>query len=151
MKLSSLLNSLELSFFELVLSQCTEADREVLTDQMRRINKVRRYDDPSRGESQTILYWRSWFRARRDFPLIFPSNRAEERLAEATVVVSGERVQITIWMLTGAIAWISLRPRRLVGAAEAAAPKFELFKLFPDRGSDIKPDEDLMPQLSSRQ
>ena len=148
MKLSRLLDPLERSFFELILSECTKTDREVLEDQMRRINKVRRYDDPSRGESQTILYWKSCFRVRRDFPIIFPSNRAEERLADAIAVVSNERVQITVWMLTGAIGWISMKPRRGVSTTGIPAAKFESVQLFPDRGADIKPDEGLIPQLS---
>ncbi|HET9395811.1 MAG TPA: hypothetical protein VFO36_07115, partial [Nitrospiraceae bacterium] len=121
-------------FFELILSQGSEADREVLKDQMGRINQVKRYDNPSKNESQTILYWNSWFRVRRDFPLIFPFDRAEERVAEAFAVGSGERVQVTLWMLTGAIAWISLEPRPATSAAEIKAPKFDLLRLFPDRG-----------------
>jgi hypothetical protein len=148
MKLRSLLEPLEQAFFELILSECAEVDREVLKDQMGRINKVRRYDDPSRGESQTILYWKSWFHVRRDFPLVFLSDRAEERLAEAFTVVSGERAQVTVWMLTGAIAWISLKPRRVVDTAGTSAPKFELFRLFPDRGANVKPDEGSPSQLS---
>jgi hypothetical protein len=151
MKLRILLDPLEQSFFELILSECSKADRQVLEDQMRRINKVRRYDDPSRGESQTILYWKSWFRVRRDFPLIFPSDRATERVAEAVAEIAGERVQITVWMLTGALAWLSIKPRRPVSTAGILKPKFELLRLFPDREAEIRPSEGLPSQLSDGQ
>ena len=146
MKLLKLLTPLERSFFELIISQGNAADREVLKDQMGRINQVRRYDSPSNNETQTILYWHSWFRVRRDFPVIFPFARAEERLAEAVAVVSGERIRMAVWMLTGAIAWISHEPRMTTGAIEV--PKFDLFRLFPDRERNIETDESFSPELT---
>jgi hypothetical protein len=135
MKLLRLLDPLERSFFEAILSECTKTDREVLEDQMRRINKVKRYDDPSTRESQTILYWKSCFRVRRDFPVIFPSDRAEERVAETVAEISGERVQIALWMVTGAIGCISMKPHRPVRTSGMVGPNFELVRLFPDRGA----------------
>jgi len=147
MKLFNLLDPIERSFFDLVLSRCDEADREVLQEQMGRINKVARYHDPSRGESQTILYWKGLFRVRRDFPVIFPSDRAQDRVAEAVAVVSAERAQVTLWMLTGAIAWFSFKPRR-IAVTNTPSPNFENLQLFPDREVEGTSFEDLLPRPS---
>jgi hypothetical protein len=130
MKIYRLLNELERAFFRGILDECTELDRGVLTDQMRRINMVRRYDDPVKRERQTILYWKSWFRVRRDFPIVFPWDRAEERVAEA-VVTSADRVVITAWMLAGAIGWVVLKP--ISDAKDLSTATLGELRVFPDR------------------
>ncbi|MFC4312996.1 hypothetical protein ACFPN2_28190 [Steroidobacter flavus] len=139
MKVRRLLDPLELAFFERILAECHRADRQVLEDQLRRINKVRRYEHPSKAQAQTILYWKGWFRVRRDFPCSFPSNRTEERLAEAVMVAAGERVRITAWILTGAIAWLTFEPRRIAIDARTPAPTYERFQLFADRPAGVDP------------
>jgi hypothetical protein len=133
MRLDELLDPIERAFFDAIRQECSSSEREILEDQMHRINEVARYEVPSRHESQTILYWKGWFRLRRDFSRTFAHERKEERLAQAVIVLGEQRTEVAVGLLSGAIAYLTFRPRRIDAAPGDPAPRVESLRLFPDR------------------
>lgn len=131
----TLLNDFEIRLVSEVSQELSDSDNETFLDQMSKFNDVYR-EPPLEGVNRvgTNLYWKRFWKIRRDFPLLFDSRNEEDRLASIQVkTAKGSIIDVSFWLVNGAMFSMEFTSKEGIYIPEGSDFSIESVSIFPDK------------------